>query len=242
MSFISFYLNQPKLYAPGALGPLLLVAAAATTLSGCVSTDLMQREQPTPQQVVIERSVESASTVERALRPFAPTPNRPIDGPTTQEISQLRDTFVRTNSEDARLALATALALNPNSDERELALLLEPILRSEGKADALPSGDNAPPITVSSNSVRSYALILDSLAADRRALRDARLQLATKVKEVQVVTQQVKVTTDQSAARIKAEQRADELQTKVDQLQKKIDALLEIEKSMASKPARPAPK
>jgi hypothetical protein len=204
---------------------LAISALLCAVLAGCTGLEGLRQAPPQPSQVIVERSIENISTVERALLPFAPGPTRSVDGPTSLEVTQLRDIFVRTNSEDSRLALATALALNPNSDERELSQLLEPLLQ----------GDNGKAASPSAASVRSYALILDSLANDRKVLRDLRTQMATKVKEVQVVTQQVQRNTEHLAARQKAEQRADELQAKVDQLQKKLDALLAIEKSIASK-------
>ncbi len=201
------------------------VSASLALLSGCAAIQEYLPKQP-GERVVVERVVQNSAPVDRAISQFATGPARKVEGATMSELATLRDHFRIAATEDARLALATALALNSSSDERELAALIEPLLRD----------DNPGAVAPSSPSVRAYALILDSLSSERRLLKETRAQLANKAKDTQLTPQQVQRVNEAQTAKAKAELRVDELQARVDTLQKKLDALMAIEKSLAGKP------
>jgi hypothetical protein len=195
----------------------VLAGASLALLSGCAAIQEYLPKQ-SGERVAVERVVpnaQNAAPVDRAISQFATGPARKVEGATMNELAALRDHFRIAATEDARLALATALALNSSSDERELATLIDPLLRD----------DNPGAVTPSSPSVRAYALILESLSSDRRLLKETRAQLANKAKDTQLTPQQAQRVSDAQTAKAKAELRVDELQARVDTLQKKLDRL-----------------
>ena len=122
------------------------------------------------------------------------------------EATRQRNAAQRDGSDMSRVKAALALALSREAEEGDILTLVEPVAR-RASADA---------------DLKAMASFLQSLAGDRRRLRESATAAAVKLRV-------------ERRAHEAQKQRADALQERAAQLQQKLDALTEIEKSLSDR-------
>jgi hypothetical protein len=123
------------------------------------------------------------------------------------EATRQKQLAARVPTDASRLKAALAMSVVANSDETEIAALVDPVARKEGAA----------------SDVRAMASFLQVWADERRRLKESATAARTSLR-------------DERRALEAQKQRADALQERAAQLQQKLDALTELEKSLSDRP------
>ena len=128
------------------------------------------------------------------------------EGALAAEATSQRLAAARDSSGVARVKAAIALTLMHPAEEGEILALLEPVAKRDS-----PDAD-----------LRTVASFLQSMAIDRRRLRESAAAAGSRLR-------------DERRAHDAQKQRADALQERAAQLQQKLDALTELEKSLSER-------
>jgi FtsZ-binding cell division protein ZapB len=127
------------------------------------------------------------------------------------EATRQRQAAQRNSNEISRVKAAMALTVSAQGDEADILVLVDPLVRKEGRMDP---------------DVRAMASFLQGIAHERRKLKENAAAAGNRARDAQ-------------RARDTERQRADALQERAAQLQQKLDALTDLEKSLSERPNAP---
>jgi signal transduction histidine kinase len=126
------------------------------------------------------------------------------------ETNRQRLAAQRQPTDVARLKVAMAMVVAPQSEESDILAVVDPIARKES-ADA---------------EVRAMASFLQGIASERRRLKESAATAGARLR-------------DERRARETEKQRAEAMQERAAQLQQKLDALTDLEKSLSDRQGPP---
>ena len=123
------------------------------------------------------------------------------------ETSRQRQAAQRQPTDVARIKVAMAMVIAPQTEEADILAIVDPIAKKES-ADA---------------DVRAMASFLQGVATERRRLKESAATAGARLR-------------DERRARDSEKQRAEAMQERAAQLQQKLDALTDLEKSLSDRP------
>ena len=180
----------------------LLVAIAIVSLAGCGALEKARTEAPpasSPPPVVERSSAEELVSYLARLKTMS-------ESALSAETALQRQIAKREPSDVARLKVAMAMVVAPQSEEADILAVVEPIAKREtAVAD-----------------VRAMASFLQGIAIERRRLKESAAAAGARLR-------------DERRARETEKQRAEAMQERAAQLQQKLDALTDLEKSLSDR-------